>query len=531
MSGIEGMPEITPEDRALGERALKNYIFVTNESDGSKTCYCTACRKKFIEMIPRRTYSNEDEMLFGAKHRTKAPCPKCHRESEVINRGRLKNLKRLNDRLCFAFFKVISVDEIWLLCYIFDRYFYDASVKDDVLEYEAYHFSKGQKTRYFRLGWYSLDMAEIGKIREPFGYFNSCAGFIYDPYTLIGDGELESTFFRYSRFKEWMNADRFVHYLDAFAEFPRVIEMLEKQGFGNLVNEKVLRGRMCSEVCRFRATDPKRFWLLDKREREIWRMSYHEDLLLAKTYRRLFRQDGAEKGMREAYVWNSFFAYGNEKEMIEMLDRYGHTVQEAAAFIEKKRHYYTTSRHVWKDYLEAAEAIGLDLTVHNVFFPRDLQAAHDNAVALRKVELDKIAEAGAKKRRAEIDKTYGFKLGDYLIRAPKGAKEIIEEGKSLRHCVGGYADRHARGETTILFMRAAAEPSKPLYTIEIRGKTLIQAHGYQNIKNPEDVPEAQAFLDEWLAWVQAGSKRGKDGKPIVKVKNGQKAGKQKGQAA
>lgn len=529
MSGIEGMPILSAEDVALGKRAMKNYIFVTNESDGSKTCYCTACRKKFIEIIPRRTYSNEDEMLFGAKHRTKAPCPKCHRESEVINRGRLKNLHRLTDEIYLAFIKVVNPDEVWMIDVVFSRFFGDFAVRDEVSIYEAYCFAKEKPTRCWRYSWYENKPTPVSSIREAFGFFNSSMGFIYEPYTVIDLEALGKTFFRYGRVEKHMSDGHFVRYLDAFAEFPRVMEMLEKQGFEGMVKEKI-GGRMCSEVCRFRATDPKRFWLLEKREREIWRMIYSENLLLSKTYRRLFRQDGAEKGMREAYVWNSFFEYGNEKEMIEMLDRYGHTVQEAAAFIEKKRQYYT-SRHVWKDYLEAAEAIGLDLTVHNVFFPRDLQAAHDNAVALRKIEMDKIAEAGAKKRRAAVDKAYGFKLGDYLIRAPKGAKEIIEEGKSLHHCVGGYADRHARGDTTILFMRATAAPSKPLYTIEIRGKTLIQAHGYQNIKNPQDVPEAKAFIDEWLAWVQAGSKRGKDGKPVVKVKNGQKAGKQKGQAA
>lgn len=535
-------PELSAEERAYGLKSLKNYIFVTNEKDGSKTCYCTACRKQFSEKIPRRTYSNEDEMLFGAKHREEAPCPKCHATLQVINRGRLKNLTRLNDRENIAFFRVISAEEIWLLCYIFDRYFYDAGVKDDVLEYEAYHFRKGQKTRYFRRGWYSRDMAEIGKIREPFGYFNSCAGFIYDPYTLIGAGELESTFFRYSRFKEWMNADRFVHYLDAFSEFPRVIEMLEKQGFRNLVNEKVLRGCMCTQVCRFRTADPKKFWKLDKAELKVWKEQHRCDLEIAAVYKRLFRNEGPEKGLAFASRWGGLCnTKDREKKLLQLLKKYGFTPRQAVDYTDKRRlkEMIYSPGYYWIDYLEAAEDVGYDLTVHNVFFPRNLGTAHDEVVKARQI---KTAEKEIKKsmeRVAALEKQYGYSDGVYLIRPPKDTVEIVEEGNALKHCVGGYAARHAEGSTTILFMRAAKAPDKPLYTIEMNGETLRQAHGYKNRENPEDVPPAKAFLDAWLKWVKAGSKRDKNGAPKVKtadkqVKNGAgkaATGKKKGKAA
>ena len=108
-----------------------------------------------------------------------------------------------------------------------------------------------------------------------------------------------------------------------------------------------------------------------------------------------------------------------------------------------------------------------------------------------------------------------------LIRAPVNAGEIVEEGKRLEHCVGGYADRHLSGKTTILFLRRRDKPHVPLVTIEMDGNTIRQVYGYRNDcascqENPKGIPARKlygAFLDEWLEWLNAGSKRYKDGRP------------------
>ena len=50
-------------------------------------------------------------------------------------------------------------------------------------------------------------------------------------------------------------------------------------------------------------------------------------------------------------------------------------------------------------------------------------------------------------------------------------QEIISEGQALQHCVGGYAERHAEGKTTILFIRRKDNLDTPYYTLEIDDKT------------------------------------------------------------
>ena len=44
-------------------------------------------------------------------------------------------------------------------------------------------------------------------------------------------------------------------------------------------------------------------------------------------------------------------------------------------------------------------------------------------------------------------------------------KEIEDEGRILSHCVGGYAERHAMGKLSIMFLRKVSEPDKPYYTV------------------------------------------------------------------
>ena len=74
------------------------------------------------------------------------------------------------------------------------------------------------------------------------------------------------------------------------------------------------------------------------------------------------------------------------------------------------------------------------------------------------------------------------------------------------------------GKLTIVFLRRAENPEASLYTIEMQGTVLIQIHGFKNermpgSKNPREVVGPE--LDAWLAWIKRGSKRDKQGNPIV----------------
>lgn len=168
---------------------------------------------------------------------------------------------------------------------------------------------------------------------------------------------------------------------------------------------------------------------------------------------------------------------------------------------------------LWKDYLDNCKRLpdGVE-----ELMPAHLEQAHDRAVEkvayyTNKQETEMIA------KRAKALKPLLMNTQNLVMLAPKTGEEIISEGKILKHCVGGYVNRHARGDTVILFIRHKASPSIPYFTIEVNPKslTIVQCHGYKNeresnyIKPPEIVEFEQQYTKflEDIKNVRNNSKR------------------------
>ena len=114
------------------------------------------------------------------------------------------------------------------------------------------------------------------------------------------------------------------------------------------------------------------------------------------------------------------------------------------------------------------------------------------------------------KENMEYRRQLEFAHGGLIIRQPKNMTEIVNEGKRLHHCVGGYAQRHAYGKLHIMFIRRADKPDVPFYTVEVDllGE-IVQVRGLRNCKT---TPEVQAFIEEYkqhLAAVFGREKRRK----------------------
>ena len=149
----------------------------------------------------------------------------------------------------------------------------------------------------------------------------------------------------------------------------------------------------------------------------------------------------------------------------------------------------------WVDYIEMAEKLKWDLKNDMVLFPRDFREAHNRANDLSKIENARRLDKAVAKQRKSLDQIYRMEGKDYIIRAAANAREIVAEGQTLHHCVGTYADKVARGETGILFMRSVKEPDKPLYTIEVRDGKIIQCRGNRNCAIEKK--KEQTFFNRW----------------------------------
>lgn len=154
----------------------------------------------------------------------------------------------------------------------------------------------------------------------------------------------------------------------------------------------------------------------------------------------------------------------------------------------------------YKDYIEMAEAVGYNLAMDSIKFPRNFKKAHDEVAKLCE-EIERESQKAKLETIAKMEKEYTdrFYYADkkYIIRPPKDHAELIAEGKALSHCVAKYALDIAKRKSIILFIRKAAEPDKPFYTLELDPQALIirQNRGY---KNHTDDKAVQIWAQKWL---------------------------------
>jgi hypothetical protein len=144
--------------------------------------------------------------------------------------------------------------------------------------------------------------------------------------------------------------------------------------------------------------------------------------------------------------------------------------------------------------LNDCETLEMDMTKDQVLFPKNLYNAHQNTIAQVEIKANEHLNKAITKRARSLEAKYDFEFDNLLIRPARSADELIREGKELHHCVGTYADRHAKGECSIFFIRKKSDPNKPYYTLELRKDRIVQTRGKNNCAPGEDV---KAFLEDW----------------------------------
>lgn len=173
------------------------------------------------------------------------------------------------------------------------------------------------------------------------------------------------------------------------------------------------------------------------------------------------------------------------------------TLHKLTRYISEQK---ISHEHDYFDYAEWTEKMGYDM--HNEFnlFPRDFQKAHDARMREYTKFKDKQEREAAKRFNIILKKmkeetadveALNLRSGRLFIRLPREIEELKIEGEALHHCVGTYSEKVRRGETMIFFIRLTAEPEKPFYTLEWKGK-VVQCRGF---KNCDMTPEVNAFVD------------------------------------
>jgi len=152
---------------------------------------------------------------------------------------------------------------------------------------------------------------------------------------------------------------------------------------------------------------------------------------------------------------------------------------------------------MYRDYLNMLNDEGIKVNNKNKY-PDDLEEAHDKLVDIinaRKTENEKKKFVTRAQNLAYMER----QVGNILFILPKSVEDIRQEGKELKHCVASYIDRHAKGETTILFARKVDNPSKPYFTLEFKDGKIVQVQSTRNrVPVPEELREAISIWEKEL---------------------------------
>lgn len=162
----------------------------------------------------------------------------------------------------------------------------------------------------------------------------------------------------------------------------------------------------------------------------------------------------------------------------------------------KRVDYYKINTLItdYHDYLCMCKELQYDVKNSFILFPRELKAAHDSVAKTLKDKRTAEHEKAIAGSFDEWQKRYQYQSKELMMIPPHSAKEIVDEGAALHHCVRLYVKNVAEKKSVILFVRSVDEPDKSLCTIEVKDGQVTQARGFDNEEPPAQIT---AFIEQW----------------------------------
>lgn len=316
--------------------------------------------------------------------------------------------------------------------------------------------------------------------------------------------------------------------MTAYCIYPRQVEMLVKAGLYGPLEDLVFDRKKNADAINWAEPDIRKAMVLSRQD--LSELTALRPPMEAMKVRALARRwFGESWSVRDTLDFYNEFSGPPAVDFLRLCRKYALKPGKAYDYLEFQACYdpdlpwmsMADLLVLYRDYLDAAYLLGRCMEHSKVLFPRDLLQAHDEEIELLQVEQSAISDksegsliAGSAKERRE---KYSFELDGLRIVFPVTAAEIKREGEALSHCVGGYAQRHMKNALTILFLRKTSAPHEPYVTIEMHGDRMMQCYGYKNDVGKRIKPRDlhRDFFDTWLAWLKAGSRRDKNGKPVL----------------
>lgn len=502
MAGVKSLPRSLKG--WIRRSVMPSYFFYDYGRGRDIPGVCSACGKEI--------------KLSGVKQGVKLICPHC--KKEIICKPRSRRGSNMYDRKTCQVIQRISDNE--LVIRIVKVYY---SYQDDIPKVEIYenarqfiyknpngricaeayyysynngflmtHWKKGERPKYSQ--WqYSFKADTCGHV-----------------FTKNLHEELAETPWQYCPVSEFYNhchePMESLPFLAAYLNYPR-LEHLVKTGFYSLVSDIVYR---YSSGC-IDETQNRTHRILGVAAEDVdFLCGLDVDMATLKTFQ---QYSGIKhKDRQQLLVWqlannvkhnilpvlkyitvHKLIRY-TEKQLLPMRSRKG---QYGCIHYQKMQDIVTD----YRDYLEMCDGLDYDLKNTFVLYPKNLRESHDRVQKRFKIKESTQLMQDFKAAVQDVKERMAFEAGGMKIVVPVTPRELEAEGNALHHCVGrgSYADRVAKKECMILFVRKCNEIDKPYYTVEIRGQEVIQMRG---IGNCAATPEVQSFIDAFQRQVLQG---------------------------
>lgn len=482
----------------------ENFFMVPDREDKQKAI-CSRCGKHIVLA------------KFKLSHKDRTTCPKCGADGEVVHAWRRA---RTQAKYYFTYFERALYDKEAIIARSFAVYRCictdTGEIFDDYVPREYYLMRKGEAIHwthecdFWGHEWWSKRRSLYSKdyVMELSGY-QVCLGL--DRLKPL----LKDSWLKYSQLDAFIRltgAEDAFRYIELYQKHPQ-LEHIMKMGLWNIIAEG-LRCHSFRSIFNWKGKTPKDLFGVPIGKGDMLALSalavdmdtFHLALYLKKNSR--FSLTDLAQKRKELERLSNF----DTCKRFDTLKGYGVCAEETLKYIlrqQQKKTRYQSIRGVlidWMDYLKDCNELGLSLEDTAVLKPHDLQQAHQNIIAQLKIKADEELDKQMAKLKEER-KRYNFAAGGFIAKVAENSTELIVEGKVLHHCVGTYADRHAKGKCTIILIRRLEEPEVPFYTMELVGpeKRIIQVRGNHNCGMTHEV---EAFVESYKKYLAELGKKG-----------------------
>lgn len=446
-----------------------------------------------MEIIEYREYNN-------------IHCPLCGAEAKLL---KTSNLQYGRNRQEFIVVPTVAENCLILTQWCVERWIYDGHTGTRTTAINAYIADGGKivKMANYQRNAMSNSWRALGEwkrrtrladdIGAPLMYTDNLPD-------LAGTCAENSKLWEYMQQTEFGETGYPVAYLRLYFKHPAV-ENLITAGLGKLVGAGIRNDRQsrCGYGSPSMTAAPRLDWVNWKEKRPA------QMLGLDKQQLKVWQQMGL--GLACLMVWKKHKPANDISfaDCCTLMAAVGPTsadgILEAGAPPIRTANYLKRQNQAWQylaDYWRMAVVAGYDLNQEAVRWPKSLPQAHDRAAAAVKYQRIDGKTIKAFENMTARCQGLAWEHDGICIRPAATPMELIEEGNTLRHCVGGYSESHASGKI-ILFVRHTRRPERSWYTLNINvlTKKEIQLHGYKNemvngkrLKIPRQV---RAFVDMW----------------------------------